>query len=183
MNPSDLISSIFEFRIQLIAIKNSAPMLIQESHRFHFWHKEIGLTQILLLSNVLFIGIIGLVYWYEKRTINRYEHQIAELEEKSLRVFMNPHFFFNALNGIQGLYVSGGLQVTNRYITKLSKLLRFTMELNVNNYITLQEEVDYISNYTDLMRLRTDNKFRFCFDHQTLITTDFHNSFSLFTWI
>lgn len=101
-------------------------MLIQESHRFHFWHKEIGLTQILLLSNVLFIGIIGLVYWYEKRTINRYEHQIAELEEKSLRVFMNPHFFFNALNGIQGLYVSGGLQVTNRYITKLSKLLRFS---------------------------------------------------------
>ncbi|MDG1272379.1 MAG: histidine kinase, partial [Flavobacteriaceae bacterium] len=137
-------------------------MLIQESHRFHFWHEDIGLTQILLLSNVMFIGIIGLVYWYEKRTIHRYEHQIAELEEKSRRVFMNPHFFFNALNGIQGLYVSGGLQVTNSYITKLSKLLRFTMELNVNNYISLQEEVDYISNYTDLMQLRTDNKFQFC---------------------
>ena len=147
-------------------------MLIQESHRFHFWHEDIGLTQILLLSNVMFIGIIGLVYWYEKRTIHCYEHQIAELEEKSRRVFMNPHFFFNALNGIQGLYVSGGLQVTNSYITKLSKLLRFTMELNVNNYISLQEEVDYISNYTDLMQLRTDNKFQFCFDYQTLKTLD-----------
>ena len=131
------------------------------------WFFNLDVTQLLVFSNFLFVGVIILIYTYEKKTIHRYEHQIGQLEEKSRRTFMNPHFFFNALNGIQGMYISSGLKVTNRYITKLSKLLRFTMELNVNNYISLQEEIEYIYNYTDLMLLRTDNKFTFTFKYHT----------------
>lgn len=148
----------------------SILLLMQENSYFDgiiSWFFTLDVTQLLVLSNFLFVGIIIMIYTYEKKTIHRYEHQIGQLEEKSRRTFMNPHFFFNALNGIQGMYISSGLQVTNRYITKLSKLLRFTMELNVNNYISLHEEIEYIFNYTDLMQLRTDNKFTFTFKHDT----------------
>lgn len=80
---------------------------------------------------------------------------------------MNPHFFFNALNGIQGLYVTIGIKATNKYIGKLSKLLRYTLELNISNFITIEQELDYITNYVELMQFRLDNKFTFWFDYQT----------------
>lgn len=131
------------------------------------WLQEQELTTLLLLSNVLFVISIMLIVFYERRTVRHYENQIAQLEDKSRRVFMNPHFFFNALNGIQGLYVTSGLKATNKYISKLSRLLRFTLELNVNNFISVEEEIEYITSYVELMQFRLTNKFTFWFDYQT----------------
>ena len=80
---------------------------------------------------------------------------------------MNPHFFFNALNGVQGLFITNGLKATNKYIGLLSNLLRFTLELNINNFISLEEEIEYIKNYVELMQFRLEQKFTFSFDYQT----------------
>ena len=116
------------------------------------WIHDHNLTVILLVSNIVFILVIILLLFYERRTVHYFETQIAELEDKSRRNLMNPHFFFNALNGVQALYITNGVEGTNKYIGLLSNLLRFTLELNVNNFITLEDEIGYIKNYVELMQ-------------------------------
>lgn len=147
-----------------LLIKNSKPAISNPNLK---WLQDQDLTVILLLTNVIFIISIILIVFYERKTVRYYQNQIAQLEDKSRRVLMNPHFFFNALNGIQGLYVTSGIKATNKYIGKLSKLLRYTLELNVSNFITIEQELDYITNYVELMQFRLDNKFTFWFDYQT----------------
>lgn len=131
------------------------------------WIHEQDITALLLISNFVFAVAIVLILFYRRNTVRYYENQIAKLEDKSRRSLMNPHFFFNALNGVQGLFITNGLKATNKYIGLLSNLLRFTLELNINNFISLEEEIEYIKNYVELMQFRLEQKFTFSFDYQT----------------
>ena len=148
----------------IVDMQNGQPVF---SNSQVAWLQEQEAIGLLIISNLIFLLTIVLILYFERRTVRYYENQIAQLEDKSRRVFMNPHFFFNALNGIQGLYITSGLKATNQYIGKLSNLLRFTLELNVNNYITLEDEMAYITNYVELMQFRLNKKFTYCFDYQT----------------
>ncbi|MBT6160814.1 MAG: histidine kinase, partial [Flavobacteriaceae bacterium] len=50
---------------------------------------------------------------------------------------MNPHFIFNAINGVQSIMLLKGEVESNRYIGLLSKILRFTLEINRQELISL----------------------------------------------
>ena len=53
---------------------------------------------------------------------------------------MNPHFIFNALNGVQSVMMLQGEQMANRYLGVFSKLLRFTIEMTNSEMISLEDE-------------------------------------------
>ena len=71
---------------------------------------------------------------------------------------MNPHFIFNALNTIKGYYSEGSAQEASNYISKFSKLLRLLLE-NVEQYIPLSLEVEMLTLYVDLVKVRYQYKF------------------------
>ena len=130
-----------------LLIKNSKPAISNPNLK---WLQDQDLTVILLLTNVIFIISIILIVFYERKTVRYYRNQIAQLEDKSRRVLMNPHFFFNALNGIQGLYVTSGIKTTNKYIGKLSKLLRYTLELTAKQFRELIGPPGWVHLITEL---------------------------------
>lgn len=66
---------------------------------------------------------------------------------------LSPHFLFNTLNNIYGLAIRGDLQVP-AHIVKLSDLLRYSVYLAKQSFISLQEEVAYLKNYTDFEKIR-----------------------------
>ncbi len=59
-----------------------------------------------------------------------YKKHLAELESRSLRSNMNPHFIYNALNSVQSVMILKGERESNRYIGMLSNLIRFTLEMS-----------------------------------------------------
>jgi len=62
---------------------------------------------------------------------------------------MNPHFIFNALNGVQSVMMLQGEQMANRYLGIFSKLLRFTIEMTNSEMILLEDELGYLNLYVE----------------------------------
>lgn len=79
---------------------------------------------------------------------------IMELSE--LRNQVSPHFLFNMLNGIKAL-VRTDPDKANLVIMKLSEFLRYQLYENNIEKILLRSELNFLSNFLDLERLRRDN--------------------------
>jgi len=84
--------------------------------------------------------------------------QISNLEARAYRAQMNPHFIFNALNGMQTAMILRGEQEFNKYVTSFSKLIRNTIEMSSVEKLSLSEEIEYIKNYIDLQALRLEKE-------------------------
>lgn len=136
-----------------------------------FWQKWWFIVLVTSFVIILFYSII-------KRQFNKQEHrleqekfviqtqrdkanlekQIIELEQKALRMQMNPHFIFNALNTIKGYYTEGSYLQASNYISKFSKLLRNLLE-NEDQITTLDNEIEMLKLYIELTQIRYEGKF------------------------
>ncbi len=83
--------------------------------------------------------------------------KVADLEMKALKAQMNPHFIFNSLSSIQDSIVHQKTDVASKYLGKFSKLIRTVLENSDRKYITLQQEIDYLTLYLELESFRFDN--------------------------
>lgn len=72
-----------------------------------------------------------------------------------LRSQINPHFLFNALNTLYGTSLQEKAERTGEGIQKLGDMMRFMLQENMQEKISLAREVDYLNNYIDLQKLRT----------------------------
>ncbi|MDB4925707.1 sensor histidine kinase [Mucilaginibacter sp.] len=72
-----------------------------------------------------------------------------------LRSQINPHFLFNALNTLYATSIQEKADRTGEGIQKLGDMMRFMLQENVQEHISLMREVDYLNNYIDLQKLRT----------------------------
>jgi two-component system, LytTR family, sensor kinase len=75
-----------------------------------------------------------------------------------LRSQINPHFLFNALNTIYGTAIMEKAERTSEGIEKLSDMMRFMLQENMQEKIALTKEINYLVNYIDFQRLRTDSQ-------------------------
>lgn len=73
-----------------------------------------------------------------------------------LRSQINPHFLFNALNTIYGTAIQEKADRTSEGIEKLGDMMRFMLQENMQDKISLAREIDYLNNYISLQKLRTD---------------------------
>jgi two-component system sensor histidine kinase AlgZ len=102
------------------------------------------------------------------------EKAMTEAELKNLKNQINPHFLLNTLNNIYALSQFDPPKSTSA-ILELSELLRYVLYDNEKKYVPLQDEIDFIRNYIELMQLRlTDNtkvavNFDISEDNNTLI--------------
>ncbi len=86
------------------------------------------------------------------------ENQVA-----TLRAQMNPHFMFNALNGIRAL-IDEDPDQAKRAITQLSAILRNAMSTVKRRTVPLGEEVDIVKNYLALEAMRYEERLRVRFE-------------------
>jgi ligand-binding sensor domain-containing protein len=89
------------------------------------------------------------------------EKNILELEQKSLRLQMNPHFIFNSLNSIQGFISRNDTAQAKWYLSKFAKLMRQILEHSRETYIPLSNEVTLLQNYLTLEKLVLNDRLDF----------------------
>ena len=94
----------------------------------------------------------------------RAENKAVILEQKLLRLQMNPHFIFNALSNILNFVNLNDTANAAIYLTSFSRLLRTTLESSREDYILIEEEISSIKNYLDLQLLRYEDKFDYSVD-------------------
>jgi len=94
--------------------------------------------------------------------------QIEELQKETERERLNselaflksqisPHFFFNTLNNIYSL-ISINAEDSQKAVLKLSKLMRYLLYESEQGKTMLSNEIDFMNNYIDLMKLRMNDK-------------------------
>ncbi|SHN19731.1 sensor histidine kinase [Chitinophaga sp. CF418] len=78
------------------------------------------------------------------------------MELNELRNQINPHFLFNMLNGIKALIRKDPEKAT-LVIMKLSEFLRYQLYENNTEKTLLRSEINFLSNFLSLEKLRRDN--------------------------
>jgi tetratricopeptide (TPR) repeat protein len=82
------------------------------------------------------------------------KQKASESEIKAIKSQMNPHFFYNALNSIQGFIYSGEKEKAAESIGLFSDLSRAVLESSRNNENSLYDEINLIENYLKLESMR-----------------------------
>ena len=90
----------------------------------------------------------------------RDEQQMELLKQESLRAEMdalkyqiNPHFFMNTLNNIHAL-IDIDAEAAKRAVIDLSKMMRYVLYDSEREAISLTNDIRFLKNYIDLMRIR-----------------------------
>lgn len=86
----------------------------------------------------------------------RVEKLKSECELRNLKNQLNPHFLINTLNNIYVL-ISLSDKKAQEAVLALSKLLRYILNVNECNTVPLAQEVEFLKNYIELMKLRQRN--------------------------
>ncbi|MBI2427921.1 MAG: histidine kinase, partial [Ignavibacteriales bacterium] len=87
------------------------------------------------------------------------EKRIAELQLKSIKNQVDPHFTLNIINSIGSLSYKQDKEKADYIFSKYSKLLRSTI-LNSDKIVTtLSDELEYVDNYLELEKFRLNNRF------------------------
>jgi LytS/YehU family sensor histidine kinase len=114
--------------------------------------------------------LVGILFIRQNKLQN--EHKNTILEQKLLRLQMNPHFIFNALSSIHSLLNPSEVEKASTYVGKFSRLLRTTLESSREDFILLEDEINSLSHYLELQQLRYDHKFGFSIEVDEKIDTE-----------
>ena len=142
-----------------------------------FW-EETWFKALYVSGIVLVFLIIVLIIWVRIRQKNRrlkekfkLEKEMIELEQKALRLQMNPHFIFNVLNTIHNQIILNDSDKARYALAKFSKLMRRILENSREKFISIDDEVETIENYVQLEKLTNDISFEFEIDIDEEIDT------------
>ncbi|RKS26052.1 YXYXY domain-containing protein [Flavobacterium endophyticum] len=117
-----------------------------------------------LFMGLALLSVLALVIYLfirrskkQKRIFER-EKEIIELKASALKAQMNPHFVFNILNNMQSVLILKGEREVNKYFGAFSKLLRLTLDMSKQELVTLNDEIDYITNYLLLNKMQLNDE-------------------------
>ncbi|RFS22537.1 sensor histidine kinase [Chitinophaga silvatica] len=85
------------------------------------------------------------------------EATVKELELKTIKAQMNPHFIFNALNSIRAL-IDENPQRARTAITELSNILRSSMQTEKAETVSLENELNIVKDYLALELIRFEER-------------------------
>lgn len=120
----------------------------------------IGLGVLALVAIALrYIKRIKLKNAQEKERLEL-ENHLLTLEQKALRLQMNPHFIFNVLNGIKAMAPTKPEKM-NETVNSFATLLRETLVNSRKDTISLDQELKTLRHYIQVERLMAEKPFSY----------------------
>ncbi len=99
----------------------------------------------------------------------RLESLVKDLELKTIKSHINPHFIFNALNSIRALVDENPARARTA-ITELSNILRSSMQVEKIEMVPLERELNIVKDYLALEYIRFEERLQVAYyiDDDTL---------------
>ena len=115
----------------------------------------------LLLAVAGLFALLGLIFFIRQQSLKN-KQKILETEQRLNRARMNPHFFFNALSSLQSFALEGndGKSIATN-LSKFSHIMRETLESTYKEYVTVEQESDFLKEYLELQKMRFPQKFSY----------------------
>jgi len=160
------LSAVLVLIFSVVLYQISTLWIYQNSYLYRFSHQKSYTFQLATLVGTL-ICIIGpsifLKFYREQKKQSQEALLLKEMQLKSLRSQLNPHFLFNTFNTLYGI----SLQFPDRtpdLIMKVSQLMRYQLESNSKQCVTLEEELSFINSYIQLEKERVGYRCEIIYD-------------------
>jgi ligand-binding sensor domain-containing protein len=165
------------YTFEVIALNGSGAASVRSSQlrlriKPPFWRENWFYV---LLTALIILAIVWYVRAREQKLRRKYEienllmkssrenselqKRISDLRMLALRLQMNPHFIFNALNTIKGYYGQEKVVEANSFIGKFARLLRLNLDYS-DSLIPLEQEMDLLRIYVQLSQIRYPDKLK-----------------------
>jgi len=151
---NELNEGLYQISLSNIKWKQGIPLKIENPilRRIEFW--------LLVIVTVL---IFFFFLYNEQFKKFQLQEKIISLELNRLKSNMNPHFIFNVMNFIQAMIIKNNKPMALKATTKLSQINRLFLETSEKDYISLEQELEFVNTYIQLekMRFESDKEFEF----------------------
>lgn len=112
----------------------------------------------------LILGAWQVYHYYEhylssELRLERLERSFSEARLQALRMQLDPHFLFNALNTISS-HVERDPRLTRTMIEHLGDLLRMSLESKDKQQVPLAEEMNFLDHYLEIQKIRFGDQLK-----------------------
>jgi two-component system LytT family sensor kinase len=138
--------------------------LVENKHKVIFSVRLLSHT----IDNGTFIIPWTMIYYFyhyidksRKQQLDtlKLESMVKELELKTIKSHINPHFIFNALNSIRAL-IDENPGRARTAITELSNILRSSMQTEKQETVSFEKELDIVKDYLALEYIRFEDRLK-----------------------
>ena len=162
--PLSIATSVVKEMVWVLLFPN---MPLDRPHML-YWNRLVFIWKAQFVSNMVtfwcaFFLFRGLNYYQKfrekERAAAQLEVQLANAKLSALRMQLNPHFLFNAMNSISSL-MRTDVNAADTMLEQLSSLLRITLERGDVKLIPLHEEMEFIEVYLSMQDQRYAGRVR-----------------------
>jgi LytS/YehU family sensor histidine kinase len=123
-----------------------------------------GWTVMLVWSALYFAIKYYRIFQEVRESALRSSAMAHEAQLKMLRYQLNPHFLFNTLNAISTLILEQQIEPANRMVSKLSNFLRYSLDNDPMQKISLDQEMTALKLYLDIEKVRFEERLQLDID-------------------
>ncbi|MEQ8924506.1 MAG: histidine kinase [Fulvivirga sp.] len=143
---------------------NNTFFKVESDQEFTF-----GIGVIIVLNLSIVAAGWSIMYFLFKFFINlksseiekwRLEAAVKDAELIALKSQINPHFLFNCLNNIRSLVIENP-EKSRDMIGHLSDLLRYSVQFNNREKVSIEQELDVVQNYLNLESIQFEDRLKY----------------------
>jgi two-component system, LytTR family, sensor kinase len=128
-----------------------------------FFKFATGKTHVYLLVYFALVGAYHAAEYHRRfrereLAASQLQARLTEAHLQALKTQLHPHFLFNTLNAVSVLTLKGETQCAIRMLSRLSDLLRLTLESSAAQEVTLREELDFLEKYLEIEKVRFQDR-------------------------
>lgn len=138
--------------------KDNQIKLLEHDKQLSELRTKRNVVYIISLAGFVLMLSVGGFFYIRHRNLET-NKQTLQLELRSLRAQMNPHFIFNSLSSIHRFIWSNNQEEASDYLTKFSRLMRMILDNTQYTFISLNKELESLRLYLDLEKLRCNDIF------------------------
>jgi len=105
------------------------------------------------------LTIVSSILWAAYNRLKQAESEKLSAQIASLKSQINPHFLFNTLNNIYATAINTSPKAADM-VDKLSEMMRYTMKDTQQDFVLLEDEINYINNFIELQKMRLDGSVK-----------------------
>lgn len=155
-----LVQTVFE---QVCGLRSTGNGEYAVFHRLFFYNFAPTTSALFIWSSIYFMYHYVMKSRKQQMDTLQLEALVKELELKTIKAHINPHFIFNALNSIRAL-IDENPPRARAAITELSNILRSSLSAEKGETVCFREELKIVKDYLALENMRFEDRLHVEYD-------------------
>lgn len=121
---------------------------------------------LLVLATAIIVWFLVRLRLLQLKRRSTLMEELHTSQHQALNARMNPHFIFNSLNSIYEFTKKHEVDKAQHYLSDYASLMRLTLENSGENLVTLQTEINALTHYLALEKMRLKERFEFRIEYK-----------------